>query len=83
MQNKPYKMELPQAAVDLQPLADHLRAFVSDLVSILHHMSHTQQQSTMRHHMQLLTLQPTPSPPSPSSPQQQFKTQINETSLTR
>ena len=74
-------MELPQAAVDLQTLADHLRASVSDLVSILQHMSHTQQQSTMRHHMQLLTLQPNPSPSSPTTPQQQFKTQDKNKAL--
>ncbi len=83
MQNKPYKMEHRQSAVDLQPLADHLRAIVSDLVSILHHMSHTQQQSTMRHNMQLLTLHPTPYPPSPSTPQQQSNHKTCKTSLTR
>ena len=76
-------MELKQPAVDLQPLADHLRASVSDLISILQHMSHTQQQSTMRHNMQLLTLQPNPSPTSPSTTQQQVKARDKKTSLTR
>jgi hypothetical protein len=76
-------MELPQAAVNLQPHDDHLRASVSDLVSILQHTSHTQQHSTMRHHMQLLTLQPDPSPPSPSTPQQQPKLKPKKQSLTR
>ena len=39
----PYKMERPQAAVDLQPLSDHLRASVPDPISILQHTSESQQ----------------------------------------
>ena len=74
-------MEPFQAAVDLQPLADHLRASVSDLIISLQHTSHTQQQSTMRQHMQLLTLQPNPFPYSPSTTQQQLKTQVKNKAL--
>ena len=76
-----YKTELPQAAVDLQPLSDHLGASVSDLISILQHTSHTQQQSTTRQHVQLLNLQPTPFPPSPSPHQQQLKAQNQNEAL--
>ena len=41
---KTYKIELLQAAVDLQPLSDALRASVSDFVFTLQHMSESQQQ---------------------------------------